>query len=140
MRYAHRRMYGRRWIIRGLGTTGALAVSSAWVGKVHASPKATLSVQPVDVEHGEDGSGRTLKSAAPHALVLESDAGWLVRAVDPVLHIGDLHFHSYEHTGRRTLQFVVDDVSRLTPGLAVYVQYGEDERSRIRLAELEKTW
>jgi len=81
-----------------------------------------------------------LKAAAPHALVLDSDAGWLVRAVDPVLHIGDMHFHSYEHTGRRTLQFVVDKVSRLKPGAAVYVQYGEEERSRIHLVKLEKTW
>lgn len=133
-------MYGRRWVIRGLATTGTLAVSLAWVGKVHASSQAKLSVRPIDVEHGEDGRGRALKAAAPHALVLESDAGWLVRAVDPVLHIGDLHFHSYEHTGRKTLQFVVDKVSRLKPGEAVYVQYGEEERTRIRLPELEKTW
>lgn len=133
-------MYGRRWVIRGLATTGALAASSGWMRKARATSKPKLSVDPIDVEHGENGSGRTLKAAAPHALVLESAAGWLVRAVDPVLHIGALHFHSYEHTGRRTLQFVVDKVSRLKPGEAVYVQYGEDERSRIRLAELEKTW
>ena len=110
------------------------------MGNAGASSQAKLSVSPIDVEHGEDGSGRRLKAAAPHALVLESDAGWLVRAVDPVLHIGDLHFHNYEHTGRRTLQFVVDKVSRLKPGEAVYVQYGEEERTRIRLPVLEKTW
>ncbi len=105
-----------------------------------ANVQAKLLVRPIDVERGEDGRGRLLKAAAPHALVLESDAGWLVRAVDPVLHIGDLQFYDYEHTGRRTLRFIVDKVSRLTPGEAVYVQYGEDERSRIRLVELKKTW
>ncbi len=120
--------------------TGTLAVSSSWSEPADASSQAKLIVRPIDAERGEDGHGRTLKAPAPHALVLESDAGWLVRAVDPVLHIGDLRFHSYEHTGRRTLQFVVDRVSRLTPGESVYVQYGEDERSRIRLPELEKTW
>lgn len=73
-------------------------------------------------------------------MVLDSDVGWSARAVDPVLHIGDLHFHSYEHTGRRTLQFVVDRVSRLKPGEAVYVQYGEEARTRIHLRELEQTW
>ena len=133
-------MYGRRWVIRGLATTGALVVSSGWAGKVHGRSKPKLSARPIDVAHGEDGRGRTLPATAPHALVLESEAGWLVRAVDPVLHIGDLHFHSYEHTGRRTLQFVVDKVSRLKPGEAVYVQYGEEERTRIHLAALEKTW
>lgn len=115
-------------------------MSSGWVERANANPQAKLIVRPIDVERGEDGYGRVRKAADPHALVLESDVGWLVRAVDPVLHIGDLRFHSYEHTGRRTLQFVVDRVSRLTPGEAVYVQYGEDEHSRIRLAELEKTW
>ncbi len=115
-------------------------MSSRWVGKVNASSQPKLAVRPIAVERGEDGQGRTLKAAAPHALVLESASGWPVRALDPVLHIGDLHFHSYEHTGRRTLQFVVDKVSRLKPGESVFVQYGDDERTRVRLAELEKTW
>ena len=114
--------------------------ASGWVGSAHATSQPKLSVRPIDAERGEDGRGRVLKAAAPHGLVLESDAGWIVRAVDPVLHIGDLQFYSYEHTGRRTLQFVVDKVSRLKAGQAVYVQYGQETSSRIRLAELEKTW
>lgn len=116
---------------------GAWAVA---VRAASASSPARLLVQPIDRERGEDGRGVTRKAAHPHALVLESDAGWPARALDPVLHIGELHFHSYEHTGRRTLRFVIDDVTRLTPGAAVYVQYGDDLRSRVRLPALEKSW
>ncbi len=74
---------------------------------VRASSGASLSVEPIDVPDGEDGRGRTRKADAPHALVLKSDAGWPARALDPVLHIGDLHFHDYVHVDRTTLRFVV---------------------------------
>jgi hypothetical protein len=97
-------------------------------------------VVPIDVKQGEDGSGRSRAADDPRALVLTSDAGWPARALDPVLHIGRLHFHDYVHVDRETLRFVVDDVARLPVGEAVYVQYGDDARSRIRLGDLEKTW
>lgn len=107
---------------------------------VRASSGASLSVEPIDVPDGEDGRGRTRKADAPHALVLKSDAGWPARALDPVLHIGDLHFHDYVHVDRTTLRFVVDDVRRLGIGDAVFVQYGEETRTRVRLSALVKTW
>lgn len=133
-------MYGRRWVIRGLATTGAWAAAAQVSGVARASSGAKLSVLRIAQEHGEDGRGRSRKAVDPYALVLESDAGWIVRAVDPVLYIGDLHFHGYEHTGRKTLRFVVDDVSRLTAGESVYVQYGEDVQSRVRFPDLRKSW
>lgn len=120
-----------------LGGVIALAVVPS---VVRAGGGPSLSVEPIDVSHGEDGRGRRVKAVAPHALVLKSDAGWPARAVDPVLHIGDLHFHDYEHVNRTTLRFVVDDVDRLGVGDAVYVQYGEETHSRVRFPELVKTW
>ncbi len=129
-------MVGRRSFVVGLAVAGwslPLRGSAATSG-------ATLTVEPIDAERGEDGAGRTLDADAPHALVLRSDAGWPARALDPVLRVGDLHFHDYVHVDRTTLRFVVDDVSRLHPGDAVSVQYGDDTRSRVRLADLEKSW
>ncbi|MCR9162445.1 MAG: hypothetical protein ACE37F_19590 [Nannocystaceae bacterium] len=105
-----------------------------------ATGRASLGVEPIDVARGEDGHGRTRAAADPHALVLKSDAGWPARALDPVLHVGDLHFHDYEHVDRTTLRFVVDDVRRLGVGDSVFVQYGEETRTRVRLGALVKTW
>lgn len=107
---------------------------------VRAEAKPSMTIAPIDVPRGEDGAGRLVKADAPHAIDLKSDGGWLVRAVDPVLHIGGLHFHDYAHIDRTTLRFVVDDVRRLAEGARVYVQYGEDTRTRVRFPALVKTW
>lgn len=108
--------------------------------RVTAAGSATLTVDATTATEGEDGTGRLHTAKDPHALVLKSDAGWPARALDPVLHIGDLHFHAYEHVDRTTIRFVVDDVARLRPGVEVFVRYGTDESTRVRLPDLEKTW
>ncbi len=127
-------------MVRRRRLLGGIVALAAVPSVVRASSGALLSVEPIDVPDGEDGRGRTRKADAPHALVLKSDAGWPGRALDPVLHIGDLHFHDYVHVDRTTLRFVVDDVRRLGVGDAVFVQYGEETRTRVRLSPLVKTW
>ena len=127
-------------MVRRRRLLGGVVALAAVPSVVRAGTGASLSVEPIDVAEGEDGHGRIGKADAPHALVLKSDAGWPARAIDPVLHIGDLRFYDYEHVSRTTLRFVVDDVRRLGVGDAVFVQYGEETHSRIRLTALAKTW
>lgn len=127
-------------MVRRRKLLGGVVALAAVPSIVRASASASLSVEPVDAPRGEDGHGRTRKADAPHALVLKSDAGWPARALDPMLHIGELHFHDYEHVNRTTLRFVVDDVRRLGVGDVVFVQYGEETRTRVRLSALVKTW
>lgn len=113
----------------------------AWLPfRVSAADSVSLTVASTSAKEGEDGRGRSHKAKDPRALLVKADAGWPARALDPVLHVGDLHFHHYEHVDRTTLRFVVDDVTRLRVGAQVFVQYGSDERTRVRLPDLEKSW
>ncbi len=128
-------MFGRGWVQRTC-IGGALVCSAVVTSSAEAEATATLAVEPSKAERAEDGRGHIVDARAPRALVLRSPAGWPARALDPVLYIGDLHFHDYVHVDRTTLRFVLDDVARLSKGDTIYIQYGGDQQSRIRLDDL----
>lgn len=97
-------------------------------------PRLTISaVAPGAVTEAEDGHGHTVTVLpAPRVLDLHASS-WPGRALDPVLHVGDLHFHHYSFPAREVMRFVVDDVGRLPAGAEAWVQWGDDESSRIVL-------
>lgn len=86
---------------------------------------------------GEDGHGREVQSTAPLALEAVGH-DWPVRALDPALHVGPLFFATHENDGHGTLRFVVADRALLPLGAPVFVQYGDDERSRVALGTLDR--
>ncbi|MEM6990661.1 MAG: hypothetical protein AAF721_09195 [Myxococcota bacterium] len=90
----------------------------------------SLTVHDVAVPRGEDGRGATVPATRPQALDVRGPS-IPVRALDPVLHIGPLHFHHYTFPAKGVLRYVVADGKALPPGAEVYLQWGDDERSRI---------
>ncbi|MEM6292187.1 MAG: hypothetical protein AAGA54_13005 [Myxococcota bacterium] len=128
-------MLGRGWVQRTC-IGGALLCAATVTSNAEADATATLAVEPSKADRAEDGRGHTVDASAPRGLVLHSPAGWPARALDPVLYIGSLHFHHYTHVDRTTLRFELDDVARLSEGDIVYVQYGDDAQSRVRLDDL----
>ena len=103
-------------------------------------PGASYSMElvAVSVSQAENGREELVPATDPRGLLLR---GYFPgRALDPVLHVGDLHFHRYRYTDEGRLMFVVADVALLKAGAAVYVQYGDNEHSRIDItASLELT-
>lgn len=102
------------------GTQAAMVVASK-----------RLVISPTTALIAEDGHGRRV-TVLPQPRSLDVHAeGWAGRALDPVLHIGELHFHHYEHPAREVMRFTVDDVGRLAKGAEVWLQWGDDVSSRI---------
>ncbi|MEM7158658.1 MAG: hypothetical protein AAF799_37805 [Myxococcota bacterium] len=90
-----------------------------------------LVISPTAALVAEDGHGRQV-TVLPKPRSLDVYASeWRGRALDPVLHIGDLHFHHYEHPAREVMRFTIDDVGRLNRGDEVWLQWGDDVASRI---------
>ncbi|MBI3210860.1 MAG: hypothetical protein HYZ37_18400 [Candidatus Solibacter usitatus] len=58
-----------------------------------------------------------------------------VRALDPVLHIGDYEVRDYRYGNMENtmLLFTCSEAEQLKDGAEVYLQYGNDERSRTSL-------
>lgn len=92
-----------------------------------------LAIEPVDVRRAENGRGERVAAVAPRALIVRADS-WPGRALDPVLHIGQLHFHAYDHPSKSELRYVVADVALLPAGAEAALQYGDDTRSRVVLS------
>lgn len=87
----------------------------------------------VEAEEGEDGRGDLIP--ATHAIAIDLDARrFPPRALDPVLHVGELRFTRYSHPRPGVLRFVVADRALLPEGAEVAVQYGEDASSRVVVA------
>ncbi|MEX1362948.1 MAG: hypothetical protein AB1Z98_07470 [Nannocystaceae bacterium] len=102
---------------------------------LHAAAVARprLTIEAVTATEAEDGSGHVVTVLPnPRALDLHASS-WRARALDPVLHVGDLHFHGYSFPSREVMRFVVDDVGRLPVGAEVWLQWGDDESSRVVL-------
>lgn len=100
-------------------------------GMVVTAKAPTLKVHKIAAPVAEDGNGhRVTAPADPRALDLIAPS-WPGRALDPVLHIGDLHFHQYRFESREIMRYVVDDAARLPAGAEVWLQWGNDESSRI---------
>lgn len=97
-----------------------------------APPKAKLVLTPIAASSGEDGHGG--KVAAVDPLALQVQGKLPVRALDPVLHVGALHFHHYSHPAKGVLRFVVADRALLPRGAAAYLQWGSDTASRVPVA------
>ncbi len=96
-----------------------------------------ITLAAVDVASAadaEDGAGRLTSAVAAVAIDVTASDPWPARALDPVLHVGPLHFHRYRYVDPRTLRFVVADRAALPVGADPYVQYGPDERSRVVMA------
>jgi hypothetical protein len=97
---------------------------------------AHLAIRAVDAARGEDGHGRLVAARAPVALDLIRDEGWPGRALDPVLHVGELTFTRYEHTSPTVLRYVAADRDALPGAAAAFVQWGDDESSRVALTPM----
>jgi hypothetical protein len=93
-----------------------------------------VEVVRVDAEQAEDGRGATVAAKAPVAIEIAAEA-WPVRALDPVLHVGDLEFRHYTFPRLNVLRYVAADAALLEAGAAAWVQYGDDVASRVEVAE-----
>ena len=93
-------------------------------------PHYSIHVGKIAVAQAEDGAGKTVPAVDPRSLELHGPL-FPVRALDPVLYIGELHFHHYTYPAKGVLRYAVADVALLPEGAEVYVQWGDDEASRI---------
>lgn len=94
----------------------------------------TYVVTHVGARRGvEDGHGGLLDAADAIAIDLDS-SHFPARALDPVLHVGERTFVHYEYVEPGFLRFVLD-ASALAGGDVLFVQYGDDLRSRTELVE-----
>jgi hypothetical protein len=92
-----------------------------------------LEITTIVAPEAEDGRGaRVVAPPAPRALDVHAE-GWHGRALDPVLHVGELRFHHYTFPAKGVLRFVVDDVARLRDGEQASLRWGDDERSAVVL-------
>lgn len=104
--------------------------SAAGTGK-RAVPR--LEISAIAAAEAEDGEGASVTAPpAPRALDVLAPS-WPGRALDPVLHVGELRFHRYTFPAKGVMRFVVDDVSRLRDGDEASLRWGDDESSRVVL-------
>ncbi len=93
-------------------------------------PDYSVHVHEVPVAQAEDGQGKTVPATDARALDLHGPV-FPVRALDPVLHVGDLHFHHYTFPAKGVLRYIVADAALLPEGAEVFLQWGDDDNSRI---------
>ena len=119
-------------------TAAVTAPASAGTTRRPNSPKSpvvtSVNVTRIDVPSAEDGRGATVAAGAPLAIEITADA-WPVRAIDPVLHVGELEFHHYTFPAPNVLRFQAADASLLTADAEVWIQYGDDAASRAHVAD-----
>lgn len=94
----------------------------------------SVSIVPLDEKTGEDGQGNTVEAVEPVAIEITAQA-WPARALDPVLHVGNLGFHHYTFPRMNVLRYVVADGSIIPEDTEAWIQYGGDESSRIKVAD-----
>jgi hypothetical protein len=103
-------------------------------GPVASPVVERLEVTAVDQAEGEDGHGQIVPARRAVALDVIADA-WPGRALDPVLHVGQgLVFRRYGHPGPGVLRFVAADADALPAGAPVYLQWGDDDGSRVEVS------
>ncbi len=95
-----------------------------------ALERPLVRAYPVEIAEGEDGRGNVVAAAQPIAVDLDARR-FPPRALDPVLHVGELRFTRYSHPRPGVLRFVVADRALLPQGAEVAVQYGDDASSRV---------
>jgi len=93
-----------------------------------------VTVTRVEVAQAEDGRGQLVDAVDPVAIEIAAEA-WPVRALDPVLRVGDLEFRKYTFPRVNVLRYVAADAGALPADAQVSVQYGDDADSRVVVAE-----
>lgn len=106
---------------------------SATVTPTTRAPLVLVALTHVDAE---DGAHHTAPAA--RAVAFEID-GRLVpaRALDPLLHVGQLTLHAYRFPRPGLMRFVLDHAQLPPDGAPVFVQFGDDFEGRIQLGNLD---
>ena len=63
-----------------------------------------------DAAEAEDGRGARIPADQPIALEIRAE-GWRGRALDPVLHVDERHFHHYSHPGPGLIRYELANAS-----------------------------
>jgi hypothetical protein len=92
-----------------------------------------VRVRPVATQRAEDGRGNVIEAPRPIAIELRAPGGWPGRALDPVLHVGELLFREYTFPEPEVIRFVAADEALVPAGAAMAVQYGDDLASRVEV-------
>jgi hypothetical protein len=85
-------------------------------------------------------SGYAIVPGRPGAFDVRAPEGWPGRALDPVLSIGDsprenMRFSEYSFPARDRIRFTIPDTAALPAGAAVFVQFGDDDASRVLVTQ-----
>lgn len=89
----------------------------------------------VAVPMAEDGSGGVVQAPRAALAIDVTATRWPVRALDPVLHVGQIRLRRYRHVSPFVLRFVIADGASLPRDAPAFVQYGDDVGSRIDVAQ-----
>lgn len=122
----------------GVTSTGAETGSTATTPAARVAPSQPLLalVRLADIE-AEDGHGARERT---RGVAFDLDAhAFPPRALDPVLHVGTLALHHYEHPRVGTLRFVLAEDALPADGAPLFVQYGDDALSRTDLGALDRS-
>lgn len=122
----------------GVTSTGAETGSTATTPAARVAPSqpllALVRLWDVEAEDGHGGRERT------RGVAFDLDAhAFPPRALDPVLHVGTLALHHYEHPRVGTLRFVLAEDALPADGAPLFVQYGDDAISRTDLGALDRS-
>lgn len=90
-----------------------------------------IRLEPASCESAEDGRGNRIQPVECVRLVATANI-WPARALDPVLYLGQLHFHQYEYGEPGELIFHADRTLLPARSEAI-IQYGDDPDARFPL-------
>ena len=93
-----------------------------------------FTVQPIEAGEGGDGLGTLVPATRPVAFDIDARR-FPVRALDPVLHVGELVFRHYVYPRPGVLRYVAADAAALPEGARVYVEYEGEPASRVVVSE-----
>lgn len=94
--------------------------------------RVAIELTPATGEpRGEDGRGNVVDARDAIAIEIVSPEPMPVRALDPVLRIGQLRFTRYTHPSPYRLRYVAADRAMLPEGEEATLQWGDDVGSRV---------
>jgi len=91
----------------------------------------TIHLSSADCSEAEDGRGNLIQPTDCVRLTARANT-WPARALDPVLHIGQLRFHQYTYGEPGELIFFTDR-ALLPASSAAAIHYGDDPNERYEL-------
>jgi len=91
----------------------------------------TIHLADVDCDEAEDGQGNLIQPQDCVRLTARANT-WPARALDPVLHLGQLHFHRYTYGEPGELIFFADR-ALLPASSPAAIHYGDDPNARFEL-------